>query len=283
MATNIHDAVPATSRALASGRSGGTAALLVLLVATMLLAAWTPWGASFVCVVVLMIAFVVVLGRALTRRALGALINERKLMSLSRFQTVLWTILVVAGYFVIAVSRVKSGEVLDPLVVAIDWQLWALLGISTTALVGKLAEAFGGDGETPDAVERNREGVLYDTLQDARFSDVFDGDEICNAHLVDLGRLQMFFFTAIAGLVFAVQLFQLFAFSDLLASDIALPILPEGLLVLKGVSNTAYLANKAVMRTPSTWSTVTREFLCELLVECRAGEPKYSVPIAGTL
>lgn len=279
MAANPPNAVPVSTKALTSGRSGGTATFLVLLTAAMLLAAWAlPSGWNYVVVMVLVAAFIVLLGLALTGRALGILINERRLMSLSRFQMALWTVLIIAGYFVVVVARVKSGEVAEPLVILIDWQLWALLGISTTALVGsplldankkrkelgkdqaqkqelltKTADAFKAEGETVLAVDRNREGILYgnESLDDARFTDLFEGDEVGNAHLIDVGKLQMFLFTAIVAVVFAAQLFQLIAYSDLLADDIGLPVLPGGLLALMGVSNTAYLANKGVARTPT--------------------------------
>jgi len=58
-----------------------------------------------------LIAFVVLLGQLINQRPLGILIGERNLMSLSRFQMVLWTIIVLSAYIVIdwGVSFKQNG------------------------------------------------------------------------------------------------------------------------------------------------------------------------------
>ncbi len=72
-------------------------------------------GWNWVAVLILMFAFVVVLGVGLNGRLLGILINEQMLMSLSRFQMVIWTLLVLSAYFVIALVRIRHGDVANPL------------------------------------------------------------------------------------------------------------------------------------------------------------------------
>jgi hypothetical protein len=89
------------------------------------------WGWCVLCMVVILMSASV----AVTKRPLGFLINERNLMSLSRFQTVIWTVIVLSAYFVIVVAKMMMGKP-KPLEIAIDPQLWALIGISLTSLVG---------------------------------------------------------------------------------------------------------------------------------------------------
>ncbi|MFK7695456.1 hypothetical protein [Paenibacillus sp. HJGM_3] len=68
-------------------------------------------------------------------RALGVLINEQNFMSLARFQTVLWTLLILSAYGTATIVRAISG-IPDAMDIEMDWHIWALLGISVTSLVG---------------------------------------------------------------------------------------------------------------------------------------------------
>lgn len=244
---------------------------LGLTAALMALAWFLPPGWNWIAMMTVLAALILYLGRVCTGRALGCLINEHKLMSLSRFQMLVWTILIVSAYGAIAMERVKNGAVVDPLIVGIDWQVWALLGISTASLVGtpllngnktrkqpaqpdaqvkKTAEALG---ETAHEVAGNREGVLYGNanIADARFSDLFEGEELANAQLLDVGKLQMFVFTIIVATIYAIQLYQLIAHNDL-TDDVSLPKINEGLLALLGVSHAGYLGTKGVTQTPTS-------------------------------
>jgi hypothetical protein len=207
----------------------------------------------------------------ITGRVLGIFINERKLMSLSRFQLVVWTGLIVSGFFVIALERIHSGAAAQPLAIGIDWQIWALLGISTASFVGTpllnsnkkgkepdrkdelVTKAATRFQEHPDDVERNRQGILYgnSSVAFARFTDMFQGDELANAQLVDVAKLQLFFFTIIVAIAYGTQLFQLIAYGDLDLPGIRLPLLQDGLLALMGVSHAGYLGAKGVDQTPT--------------------------------
>ena len=253
-----------------------TLLVLVALVLVVLAAgaAWlVPSGINWIVVLGLFLITVLLLGRATTGELFGALINEQKLMSLSRFQMLIWTLLIVSAYLTIAMQRVKSGDVVDPLIIGVDWQVWALLGISTTSLVGtpllnnnkKAKEPSTGPNNTaPTAraaetlqepqteIDKNRTGVLYGNpdIKDARLSDMFEGEEISNASFIDVGKLQMFFFTVIVASVYAVQLYRLIA-ENILTDDVSLPTVNQGLLALLGVSNAGYLGSKGITQTPS--------------------------------
>lgn len=242
--------------------------LLALTAATVVLAWFVKPGLNWILVAIVMAAFLAVLGIAITGRPLGVLINEQKCMSLSRFQLALWTVIVVSGYFAIAIERIKQGDVANPLAIQIDWQVWALLGISSTSLVGSLLIASAKKQEQPadnkvlmlagkpydedeQAVEESRQGVLYPNqdVADARFTDMFEGEELANASLIDLGKVQMFFFTIVVAISYSAELLHMIAVDDLMADDIALPTIHEGLLALMGISHAGYLGSKGVTKT----------------------------------
>lgn len=245
---------------------------LALIIIAMVAAAWfVDPGLNWLLVVALMSLFLVVLGIAANGRAAGILINEQKLMSLSRFQMVLWTIVIISGYFVIAIGRVAEG-VEDPLLIQIDSSVWILLGISATSLVGTpmllsnkkqkepadKAKSFSAVnkayGETGDAVDANRVGVLYGNadVSQARFTDIFEGDEVANTAFIDVAKVQMFFFTVIVAIAYSAELLHMITATDLAANNVALPVLDDGLVTLMGISNAGYLGGKSITQTPAT-------------------------------
>jgi hypothetical protein len=232
-------------------------------------------GLNWILVVVAMAAFLGVVGIAITGRVFGVLINDQRIMSLSRFQMVLWTLIIISGYFVIVVARIKQGDVANPLAVVIDPQVWALLGISTTALVGSPLIASSKKQKKPEdgaveaagrpydedkkEVEAARVGVLYPNRdpKDARFTDMFEGEELSNASLVDLAKVQMFFVTIVVALSYSAELVHMIMVNDLAADDVSLPTIHEGLLALMGISQAGYLGGKSITQTPTASDSKT--------------------------
>ncbi len=206
------------------------------------------------------------MGFTLCGRLSGVLVSSRNLMSMARFQSALWTVVILAGFGTLAFMRVKGGDAATALDVGIDWRLWALIGISTTSLVGSpllLSTKASQEptqqvtqktarltGEEPSTVEQNREGTLYanGSAQDARFEDMFQGDEVGNTGHLDLPKVQMFFFTLIAAVVYWASLVRLIAAGQ--PGTSALPTLSEGFIAILGISHAGYLANKMVDHTP---------------------------------
>jgi hypothetical protein len=90
---------------------------------------------AWLIVAVCLIVFLMSVSAGITTKPLGFLINERNLMSLTRFQTVLWTVIILSAYFVVAIARIVMKNK-TPLEILVDRNLWALLGISLTSLVG---------------------------------------------------------------------------------------------------------------------------------------------------
>jgi hypothetical protein len=260
-------------------KSGWVVFTLIFSIVVMVISGlFVPKGLNWILVALSMLLFMIVLGIRVCGRAWGILINERNLMSLSRFQIVVWTMLILSAYITIALSRVIAGGVshdaFDPLAIQLDWRLWALMGISTTSLVGTPlilgtkktktpADADPATGapaataktarelkEDETEVKSNSEGILYGnrSATDARFSDMFEGDEIGNTAYIDLAKVQMFFFTLLAAVAYAVLVFyQIVATKP---TDLNhFPILPDGLIAILAISHGGYLGNKIVDHT----------------------------------
>jgi hypothetical protein len=126
--------------------SKATATILSLvLIAAILALAWAaPLQWAFIGVMILMLIFCVLLGVVICKQPLGILISEQNVISLSRFQTVLWTVILISSFLVIAMARIKNGvvagddsaELGDPLNIIFGKDLLGLLGITAVSLVG---------------------------------------------------------------------------------------------------------------------------------------------------
>jgi hypothetical protein len=121
--------------------NGKVAALiLIVLTVAMLPVGWfVPAGYNFVSLMFLMLLFMWILGVRISGRPAGILINERNLISLARFQLVVWTLIILSAYLTVALGRIRNKDIADALAIGLDPKLWGLLGISTTSLIGLLA------------------------------------------------------------------------------------------------------------------------------------------------
>src|SRR5258708_7137248 len=255
------------------------AILLVLFTALMVPAAWIlPPGWNFIALMVLMLLFMITLGIRISGRPAGILINERNLVSLSRFQMVLWTLIILSAYLTAAIGRIHGGSIGDALAIGLDPKLWALLGISTTSLVGtpliqstkkaqdpkpqevakaETALTAKGEPETQAEITKNSQGVLYANadIKDAAFSDMFEGDEVGNTAYVDVAKVQMFFFTVVAALSYGMALFQWIAAKQYIPTDpkvsAAFPLRFRGLTPIPGVRQAGILKRKTATQDPT--------------------------------
>lgn len=241
-----------------------------LIIAIIIFGFFLPKGWNWASVIGFMTAFVALLGKLITGRYSGILINERNKMSLSRFQTVIWTLIVLSAFLTIALERIRAGEP-DALAIGIPEQLWAILGISTTSLVGtSLILGTKVDKKpTPEARDKavdlfikqkkanatearaliDSRSNLFGTLDfnekitDANFSNLFTGDEIENSGIVDVAKVQKFFFTIIIAFSYMVLLINLIMSTE--PSNLNnFPELSDGLVALLGISAAGYLTNK---------------------------------------
>lgn len=207
------------------------------------------------------------LGWLLAQRPLGILVNPRNLMSLSRFQLVAWSLVIISAFLTVAFRRI-AGKVADPLQIPMDPHLWALLGISTASLVGgplilqskasqkpdesQIQAAAEVLKENPAEIENDSDGKLYanPTIQDARITDMFQGDEIGNTAYVDVSKVQMFLFTIIIMLSYCYDIYAMLSSSP--ADKLTMPVLSGSVVALLGISHAGYLTSKTADHTPDT-------------------------------
>ncbi len=212
---------------------------------------------AWVLTLVLMALFIAMTGKSITGLWCGALIDKRNKISLSRLQMILWTIVVLSAFLTVALNRVVMGEA-NPLAVAIPTQLWVLIGISTTSLVGS-ALVKGKNMQRTPTTEAGKRMVKED--QDtgrphivgvvamnesptyAKWGDMFKDEGVVNRDNLDLSKIQMFFFTVVLVIAYAAALWQMFDGSGVVST---LPDVPKEMDVLLGISHAGYLTTKAV-------------------------------------
>lgn len=223
-----------------------------------LLATW--WA-----IMLLFAAFVLVLGHGITGMWRGVFIDDRNVISLSRFQMLAWTVLILSAFMAAAFWNIFGADLATPLnQIALDPTLWLLMGISTTSLVASPLILGSKKQQQPDAGEMQRTFALLDQagyadsanhglivanrdIRQAAWTDMFTGEETSNAAHVDLSRVQMFFFTVVALLAYGSLLGHLFAAPEAATAGVgAFPALPDGLLSLIGISHAGYLTLKAM-------------------------------------
>jgi hypothetical protein len=259
------------SNGMVRNTSGAAKYSLEIAVVMLILGFMVFWAARFAAYTINMWALILVavglfvcfLGRWISGRLMGIFIGSRNLMSLSRFQMVLWTVLILSAYFTMALHRVRDGAPVDPLAIGMDWHLWALMGISTASLIGSplllgskadkqadqksVDKAAAALKESAKDIEGNSAGTLYvnKTIADASFLDIFQGDEIGNTAYVDPAKMQMFLFTVIALIAYGAAVAAMLRKGDYSA----MPVPSEGLIALLGISHAGYLASKTTDQT----------------------------------
>jgi hypothetical protein len=164
-----------------------------------------------------------------------------------------------------AVKNLDAYQPKGPLMVAIPPAVWILLGISIGSWLGsplvlnnkkaqdsseadlKKAkqgmEAQGASQAKIDQVATQGRLLINTDYDQAAFSDLFRGEETGNAATLDLGKVQLFYFTVIVLFVYGTGLFKMFN-SGLPIHEF--PDLDSSIVTLLGISNASYLANKAV-------------------------------------
>ncbi len=221
----------------------------------------------WLAIMLLLTLFGIIAGNGVTGLWLGLLIDTRNKVSLARFQMILWTILILSAYLTGVMVNVDLKRP-EPLSIAIPPDLWLLMGISTTSLIGSpliLSAKKARESKEPDtqralealtrqAVDTGKvtivgQLVVNQTPDTAKLADMFQGSETGNVGQLDLGKVQMFFFTLILVLAYASALSILFQRST--AVILSLPTIDGGMLALLGISHAGYLVNKALPHSDS--------------------------------
>lgn len=248
-----------------------TGILVVFFTVLMIILAWNlqgyGGGQNYLAVMGSMIAIIITLGFGISGRWDGILVTDRNLISLSRFQMIVWTVIILGAYLTAVIGRIKTKDYENAMSISLDKTLWGLLGISTASLIGtpmlqtsKMQETPNQaavistaekNNETVAAVSGNAQGVLYanTSIQDAAFSDMFEGDEVGNTSYIDPAKLQMFFFTVITALSYSMELYQWISHHSYRTQNF--PLVSSSLIAILGISHAGYLANKTTTHTPT--------------------------------
>jgi hypothetical protein len=217
----------------------------------------------------LLALFAIVVGHGITGRMSGILISSRRAYSLSQLQIVLWTIVIISAFLAVALANLALRDT-QPLAIGLPQTMWAVLGISTTSLVGtpllrstrasakadpKVLDANMSLAQTRDdsaakitPVQTDSAVVANTDLADASVIDIFRGEEAGNFPFVDVSKVQLFFFTLVLVVVYAVAVGYLLATASGVVHQ--LPGLDTSFVALLGISHGGYLTSKAVPHTP---------------------------------
>ncbi|MBF0480440.1 MAG: hypothetical protein HQK81_02445 [Desulfovibrionaceae bacterium] len=250
---------------------------LVLFVAALLYVGFARphfiWGEArysrlslvFLLNLALVLSLALSIGYALSGRAAGIFIDSRNRISLSRFQLVLWTVLVAAAVWTTFAWNVAETSGHMPGDFTLPSQLYLALGISgftgvvaTPFLLGdkraqtpdnaqftQKIDALTDAGQVKGAVKNVGAVVTRDAAANAEWSDLFKGDEIGNFFSADIGKLQNFLFTIIVLASYAGALYYQFDTIKSLAEITAFPEFSATLTGFLAISHAAYLGGKA--------------------------------------
>lgn len=206
---------------------------------------------SWLWVLLLLAGFAIVLGRGVTGYWRGILIDSRNKLSLSRLQMLAWSLVVLSAIFIGAMSNFESSWE-SAMSIVVPSELWVLMGISTGVLVASPAIRSSKEKKQPKAGPPSgidAQGLIAQNKrpEEAKWADLMMGEELGNCSNVDLGKMQMFFFTFILVVGYAAAIAAMLRDAEIVRS---LPKVDEGMNVLLGISQTGYLANKSIAHTP---------------------------------
>ncbi len=222
-----------------------------------------PRLAAWACCLLGLLALFILAGLRIRGRVLGVLIDERNRYSLSRLQMSLWTLLVLATLYTVYIANIVRGDATTALMVDLDYNLIALMGFNLASFVsapmvlnrkaeqpanlGALAAASQQllDSQNLAAAPTAKGQVLVKSApQDARLADLIRGEDVTNAAIVDLPRLQMLLITLLVVFVYAAAVGHSLGAADWLLER--LPKLHNTLLLLALISHSGYVVGKLI-------------------------------------
>jgi hypothetical protein len=224
-------------------------------------------GPAFIVALVLLAAELAVIGWLVNDRPIGAFVDNRNRISLSKLQAGAWTVVVLAALATAAIFNLlgqgSSAATVTNLDVTIPGELLLAMGISATSLVATPALLSLKADQTPAQTAlvqaalkpnpptgtANGKVATNASNQDASWGDLVTGDEVGNAGSPDLGKIQQLFIT-----ILLLGCYVGYVFIDFSASAApiqALPALDKSFVWLLGISHASYLAYKSAPHTQS--------------------------------
>ena len=134
------------------------------------------------------------------------------------------------------VERIQNEDKRD---LTIPSEIWLLLGISTTSLIASPLLKSVRSEQTPNPITRNAH------MSDAKWTDLFRGEEESNDKKTDLAKVQMIYLTVVIVVAYAIAIHSMFQKADGSNSFITtFPLVSPGIVALLGISHVGYLSYK---------------------------------------
>lgn len=224
-----------------------------------------PW--AWLGCLVLQVVFCLIVGLGINCRVAGMFIDNRNRVSLSKFQTTAWTILILSALVTTVFARL-AHNVSGAMEITLNPELLAVMGISVTSLVASplILSVKSGQNAAPGQVEATQArlgddehastGKVYarETPAKASWLDMLRGEEVSNAASPDLGKVQQFLITVILLVGYGGALWAMFSTPFPAGKEpwmAQLPDFGEKMVWLLGISHGGYLAYKAAPHSGS--------------------------------
>ncbi len=225
-------------------------------------------------------SFLAGLGLDISRTPLGVLKSSRNTYSLSRLQMVLWTWLVLSALIAAAVSRAWGiggiGDISTALAIKIPGNLLVAMGISYfTGFAAPAALALKSQPDTTAspaqlnlAASRLEERISATgsiihrpSSSPARMSDLVQGDELANAGIIDVSKVQQLLITLLLVAIYLAMLCGVFYNGPFTATEAGkeltpLPDFSKDFLTLLTLSHAGYLGYKMAPKPAGGTSAV---------------------------
>ena len=220
---------------------------LVLFIPIMNLVSGTSRTLDWALSVLAACAIFVVIGFGVEGRWFGALINDQGLYSISRLQVVAWSKIVIPAFAVCIFGNYTLGK---ELAVEIPNEILALMGISFASFVGSPIVKESKNTDTlafaKSTSNRSKASVVQENQKkDLSVSNFFTGDGKENKDRIDLGKVQMFFFSVILAAFYGFKVYTTIRGTCSTSPIDSLPGLPPDSITLLGFSHAGYLGYKA--------------------------------------
>ncbi len=219
----------------------GLLAVGVALVAGMMVPRWNTTArgpvAAWIATMALLAFALGAFGKGTNGRWLGALIDDRCRVSLSRMQMAAWTVLTLAAVFAIAGVNTARGAS-NPLDITIPAELWVLMGISSASFAG--SQLIKSTQIQDDKIEPN------DSLRDAHLTDIVQGEKRGEENRLDLSKIQVLMLTLVVLVAYASAVGELLTAGGPGHVITALPAINGGIVSLLAISHAGYLTFKSV-------------------------------------
>jgi hypothetical protein len=205
----------------------------------------TIWIAYGVTTVVMMLVAAVA-GLRCSKSIWGIFIDSRDTWSLTQFQLVLWTFIIIPILIAVVIGRATK----DPSTawdLTVPGEIWGLLGISLGSTT--LAVAIKSQKNNPpvNPMGANNRVLARNGAEKAQISDMFAYDEGTGALTrLDVTKFQNFVFTVALAVTYLWSCLWLFAHTATPSAITGLPAFSGIALGILGISHVGYLTGKAI-------------------------------------